>query len=206
VQLPGRGTFNAQLSVISVNDAEDSRCLQCQTFNILTALVPPPAPLHASLQRERLTSRARAQTRSGICNPQTVPVAGDPACLAVLRRWCLSSVGRLSAAAAPLPPVWISRGCKGNAALWYFTPHLNQWSLYLTMPGNYLGTSLDHVNSCRTRGEGSGGRAGLRARCRERGDGYVKKRRSSGTKTTQTKMHFFVPALFSASVLSHESD
>lgn len=37
-------------------------------------------------------------------------------------------------------PVWISAGCRGNAALWYFTPNLNQWSLYLTMPGNYLGS------------------------------------------------------------------
>lgn len=53
-----------------------------------------------------------------------------------------------------LSPVRISSGCKGNAGLWYFTPHLNQWSLYLTMPGNYSGTLLDHVNSCRTRAEG----------------------------------------------------
>lgn len=65
-----------------------------------------------------------------------------------------------------LSPVWISSSCKGSAGLWYFTPHLNQWSLYLTMPGNYLGTLLDHVNSCRTGVEGGrdgakGGREGF---------------------------------------------
>lgn len=92
-----------------------------------------------------------------------------------------------------LSPVRISSGCKGNASLWYFTPHLNQWSLYLTMPGNYSGTLLDHVNSCRTRAEGGseeqrefwegGGCTGLWEKMEM---AMHKQKKSRGTKTKHT--------------------
>lgn len=54
--------------------------------------------------------------------------------------------------------VRMSRRCRGNDALWYFTPHLNQWPLYLTTPGNYLAGRLDHVNSRPTSWGREGGR------------------------------------------------
>lgn len=106
-----------------------------------------------------------------------------------------------------LSPVWISSGCKGNAGLWYFTPHLNQWSLYLTMPGNYLGTLLDHVNSCRTRVEGGiegreeGGVWGLWVSWRRNRNREKRKKKKNGgqkqnTQTQTNHLHVFICIVF----------
>lgn len=67
---------------------------------------------------------------------------------------CSSPSSQISSAS----PAWMSCCCGGNEALWYFTPHLNQWPLYLTTPGNYLAGRLDHVNSRPTSWGREGGR------------------------------------------------
>ena len=72
------------------------------------------------------------------------------------------------------------------------------------MPGNYLGTLLDHVNSCRTRLEGAeGGREEEEEEeegCREEMEmGTHKRERGDNNKTPKHKQTICIclPALFS---------